>query len=226
MEKKLRQKPINLVKVVLFGPECTGKTTLSGQLARHYSTVWAPEFAREYLQDKWNNERKICETHDLIPIAIGQMELENSLAKKADSVLICDTDLLETKVYSEQYYGGFVREELDKAALENQYDLYLLTYIDTPWEADDLRDKPTHRIEMFRAFEDALKKHKRPYILLKGDKETRLKKAINAIDALISSKENLYSFSNFLTEIDIPVLEQDSNKFNLDFQNKKEHKKT
>ena len=82
MEKKLRQKPINLIKVVLFGPESTGKTTLSGQLARHYNTVWAPEFAREYLQDKWNNERKICEQQDIIPIAEGQIKLENDLAKK------------------------------------------------------------------------------------------------------------------------------------------------
>ena len=98
MEKELQQNSINLVKVVLFGPESTGKTTLSRQLARHYNTVWAPEFAREYLQDKWNNERKTCQKKDLLPIAIGQMKLENELSKKADKLLICDTDLLETKV--------------------------------------------------------------------------------------------------------------------------------
>ena len=206
MEKKLRQKPINLVKVVLFGPESTGKTTLSKQLSRHYNTVWAPEFAREYLQDKWNNERKTCEKDDLIPIAKGQMKLENKLAKKADKVLICDTDLLETKVYSEEYYGGFVEPKLDKAAIENQYDLYLLTYIDTPWEEDDLRDRPELRLEMFNAFENALKKHNRPYILLKGDKETRLKKATEAIDKLIAEKENLYSFSDSLIDLDMHFL--------------------
>lgn len=80
MEEALKQDDINIIKVVLFGPESTGKTTLSKQLARHYNTVWAPEYAREYLQDKWNNERKTCEPKDLIPIAIGQMALENSLA--------------------------------------------------------------------------------------------------------------------------------------------------
>jgi NadR type nicotinamide-nucleotide adenylyltransferase len=196
MEKKLEQRPINLVKIVLFGPESTGKTTLSRHLARHYNTVWAPEFARDYLQKKWNNERKTCEAADLIPIAIGQMRLENKLAKKADKILICDTDLLETKVYSEEYYGGFVDEELDKAAKENTYDLYLLTYIDTPWEEDDLRDRPEQRLEMFNAFENALKTHKKPYILLKGDKEARLKKAIETIDEIISEKKNLYFFSN------------------------------
>tara|TARA_R110002074_G_scaffold101792_2_gene219871 strand:- start:315 stop:971 length:657 start_codon:yes stop_codon:yes gene_type:complete len=210
MEKKLKQKPINLVKVVLFGPESSGKTTLSRQLARYYHTVWAPEFAREYLQNKWNNERKTCEAEDLIPIAIGQMKLENKLAKRADKILICDTDLLETKVYSEEFYGGFVDEKLDKAANENQYDLYLLTYIDTPWEEDDLRDRPEQRLEMFNAFETALKKHNRPYILLKGDRETRLKNATEAIDKLIANKENLHSFSDSLQYLDMHFLHQNN----------------
>jgi nicotinamide riboside kinase len=82
MENKLKQEKANIIKVVLFGPESTGKTTLSQQLARHYNTVWVAEYAREYLQDKWNNTRKTCENSDLIPIAEGQMRLENELAKK------------------------------------------------------------------------------------------------------------------------------------------------
>jgi len=206
MEKKLTQDPINIVKVVLFGPESTGKTTLSRHLARYYNTVWTPEFARAYLQKKWNNERKTCEKKDLIPIAIGQIKMENKLAKKADKLLICDTDLLETKVYSEEFYGGFVDEKLNKAASENQYDLYLLTYVDTPWEKDDLRDRPEQRLEMFNAFENALKKHKKNYIILRGDKETRLKNATEAIDKIISNKNNLQSFSASLLSSDIPFL--------------------
>jgi len=198
MEKELRQQEANVIKVVLFGPESTGKTTLSGQLARHYNTVWAPEFAREYLQKKWNNERKTCENSDILPIAAGQMEIENRLAKKADKVLICDTDLLETKVYSEEYYGGFVDPKLDKSAINNTYDLYFLTYIDTPWQEDDLRDRSELRIEMFNAFENALKKYHRPYILLQGSKEIRLNTAIKAIDELIKSRRNLSTFSESL----------------------------
>ncbi len=215
MEKKLSQKSINLVKVVLFGPESTGKTTLSRQLARHYNTVWAPEFARDYLQEKWNNERKICEQEDILPIAEGQIQLENDLAKKADKLLICDTDLLETKVYSEEYYGGFVDPKLDEAAIENSYDIYFLTYIDTPWEEDDLRDRPEQRLEMFNAFENTLKKHNRPYVLLKGDKETRFKKATEIIDKLIASKENLYSYSDTLIDLDLHFLHQNTDVSNL-----------
>jgi len=185
MEKKLKQHPSNLVKIVLFGPESTGKTTLSVQLSAHYKTACVPEFSRAYLQEKWDKTKKVCEIKDIIPIANGQMKLENKLAKEANKLLIFDTDLLETKVYSEAYYDGFVDKELEKYALENQYDLYLLTYIDTPWEADDLRDRPTQREEMFMAFKHALDKYKKPYILLKGDKKTRFHQAVKEIDQLL-----------------------------------------
>lgn len=188
MESKLKQQKSNCIKVVLFGPESTGKTTLSKQLARHYNSVWVPEYAREYLQDKWNNERKTCEPHDLLPIAVGQMALENELAQKTDSVLVCDTDLLETKVYSESYYSNTCDPLLEKYAIENQYDLYFLTYIDVPWEADDLRDKPFEREQMFKAFEAALIKYDKPYVLLKGDKKNRLETAVEQIDQLIKQK--------------------------------------
>lgn len=187
MEITLKQEPSDIIKVVLFGPESTGKTTLSDQLARHYNSVWVPEYARRYLQNKWNNERKTCESSDLVPIAKGQIRLENYLTKKVDKILICDTDLLETKVYSEEYYGGFVEPLLEKYAVENTYDLYFLTYIDVPYEQDDLRDRPQLREEMFQAFKKTLDKYKRPYILLKGDKKSRLKTAIKAIDKLLAN---------------------------------------
>ncbi len=191
MEETLKQKPCNCIKVVLFGPESTGKTTLSRQLARHYNSVWVPEYAREYLQDKWNNERKTCQPEDLLPIAIGQMKLENQLAQKTNNVLICDTDLLETKVYSEEYYSGTCDPLIEKAAKDNTYDLYFLTYIDVPWEKDDLRDKPFEREAMFKAFEKALVKYNKPYVLLKGNKKQRLEKAIKNIDAILKQKNDI-----------------------------------
>ena len=194
MEENLRQEDRNIVKIVLFGPESSGKTTLSEQLARHYNSVWIPEFAREYLQHKWNVERKICEYEDLIPIAVGQMALENEAAQQADRILICDTDCLETMVYSEEFYDGKVDPRLEEAALENSYDLYLLTDIDTPWIADDLRDRPHQREEMFKAFKAALEKYKKPYILVSGDRETRLKTAVTAIDKILDSRPNLQRY--------------------------------
>ena len=196
MERNLKQKDINLVKIVLFGPESTGKTSLCIQLANYYDTVWVEEYARMYLQEKWNRERRTCEPRDLLPIAFGQMALENRQAEQANKVLICDTDLLETKVYSQTYFGGMVNPSIEKAAAENTYDLYFLTYIDVPWEPDDLRDRPDQREEMFQAFKNALEENNKPYILLKGDRENRLSKAVEAIDGIISKKKELYSYQN------------------------------
>ena len=186
MEEALAQEPHNIVRVVLFGPESTGKTTLAKELAEHYQTVWVPEFAREYLQDKWDRERKPCEPHDLLPIARGQMKLENKLAKEANRILICDTDLLETKVYSEAYYLGYCPPEIETYALANQYHLYLLTSIDVPWVADDLRDKPRERDRMFQYFRDTLDRYNRNFVTLKGSKKERLEKAIAHIDQYLN----------------------------------------
>ncbi|NRA94389.1 MAG: ATP-binding protein [Psychroserpens sp.] len=192
MEENLKQLNIDCIKIVLFGPESSGKTTLCKQLAKHYDTLWVPEYAREYLQKKWDTAQKVCEPEDLLPIAIGQMELENKYAKKANKILFCDTDLLETKVYSEVYYEDFCDPLLNKYALKNQYHLYFLTYIDTPWEADDLRDKPNEREEMFRAFELALEENDRPFVLLQGNQETRLQKAVSQIDKILNTTSEFY----------------------------------
>ena len=200
MEEKLGQQPSNLIKVVLFGPESTGKTTLAAQLAEHYNTEWVAEYAREYLQDKWDKEQKTCEPKDLVPIAYGQMELENRLAQTANKVLVCDTDLLETKVYSEAYYTGTCDPILEKYAIKNSYDLYFLTYIDTPWVADDLRDKPDERERMFIYFKEALEKYNRNFIILKGDKATRFATAVEHIDKLL---QNMIELSpNDLEQLD------------------------
>ena len=188
MEEDLKQRAADLIKVVTFGPESTGKTTLARALAEHYETVWVPEFARDYLQEKFDRTGIICEYSDLLPIAKGQMQLENELAAKANRVLICDTDLLETQVYSEQYYEGRVDPLLRKYAELNTYDLYLLTDIDVPWEPDDLRDRPHQREEMFKAFERALNDFDRNYILLSGSQKERLEKAITHIDSLLKKQ--------------------------------------
>ena len=133
MEKHLKQIATDCLKVVVFGPESSGKTTLSRKLAAHYNVSWIEEFAREYLQEKWDKEKKICELDDLLPIAHGQIKLENEYSQKSSKLLICDTDLLETKVYSETYFDGFCDPLLEKYAIQNKYNLYILTDIDIPW---------------------------------------------------------------------------------------------
>jgi nicotinamide riboside kinase len=98
MEENLKQFHTSLIKITLYGPECTGKTTLAEQLAEHYQTVWTPEYAREYLQEKWNQTKQICTQQDLLPIAIGQTRLENESLINANGILFSDTNLLVTKM--------------------------------------------------------------------------------------------------------------------------------
>nr|WP_317045232.1 ATP-binding protein [Formosa algae] len=120
-----------------------------------------------------------------MPIAKGQIFLENELSKTVENLLICDTNLLETKVYAEVYYEGFYNEVLTASAVQNYYNLYFLTYIDIPWEADDVRDKPNERETMFNAFQNALIDYNKPYVLLKGTYQERFDLAVKHIDNLI-----------------------------------------
>jgi len=180
-----RNQPTELIKVVLYGPESTGKTTLAKQLAEHYKTLWVPEFMREYLQKKWDSEKKMVSKEDLIPIAKGQLKLENEASQQVENLLICDTNLLELKVYSEYYYNGFCPSEIKTEATKNNYSIYLLTYIDTPWEVDDLRDRPNNREEMFCIFEAELKEQGFPYEILKGKQRERFENAVKIIDELL-----------------------------------------
>jgi len=167
----------------MFGPESTGKTTLARQLAGHFKTVWAPEFAREYLQEKWNSSQKICEPEDLIPIAIGQVKLENNSLLTADKYIFCDTNLMVTKVFSEMYYN-FCDPTLDKAASKHKYDLFFLTDIDVPWTKDDLRDRPSDRETTFNIFKKALIEANKPFVIISGTAEERLNKAIKILSDL------------------------------------------
>ena len=133
MEEKLKQKPANIIKVVLFGPESTGKTTLAKELANHYKTEWVPEYAREYLQEKWNKEQKTCEPMDLITIAVCLIRLEYYFSVLAYNLIICDTDFLVTNVFSEAYYMGFCYPVLEIYSLNNNLYLYVLSSIYFPW---------------------------------------------------------------------------------------------
>lgn len=189
MEEKLKQQPADCIRIVLYGPESTGKTTLARQLAKHFETVWVPEFSRDYLQAKWDREQEVCQPKDMLPIARGQMQLENERAPRANKLLFCDTNLMESVVYSKAYYHGWVDPLLLKHALKAQYDLYILTYIDVPWVEDDLRDRPGQRDQMFSKFRDELDAHQLPYRILKGDFEERFDRAVEMIVELVNDKE-------------------------------------
>lgn len=165
-------------KVVLFGPESTGKTTLAKQLAGYYQTVHVPEYSRLYAETKGVD----LKLKDVINIGLGQYRYEAQYKQMAHGVLICDTDILQTTIYSKAYFGNYPRE-LDE--LITKPDLYLLMDIDIPWEYDPVRDNAETRDKLFSTFEKTLKEQNLPYQIITGSSDKRLQNAIKYIDRLI-----------------------------------------
>ncbi len=174
--------PKSVINVAILGAESTGKTTLCRDLAAHFGCPWVPEYMRTYLQAKWDKEHLTCTWEDLLPIAQGQIELENKLAAQAaqnsdSSYLFCDTSLFELMVYANWYYGDCPKA-LTQAALTHHYDLILLTEVDIPWVADDLRDSPHQRDEISAYFESQLTRHQKPFHRIGGDRDERVQQVL------------------------------------------------
>lgn len=176
-------------KVVVLGPESTGKSTLCAQLAKHYNTLWCPEFAREYLQPKGGK----YSYDDLLEVAKGQLALEkeylDGVASRTSTgdgprLLFVDTDMYVMKVWCEYVYGKCHTFILEKAA-EQQADLYLLCNIDLPWTHDELREYPDvkARQELFAIYKDILINQSVPWTIISGDNEQRLQAALKAVEA-------------------------------------------
>lgn len=172
-----------MYRIVVLGPESTGKSTLSQELAAHFNTRWVPEYARQYLEEL----PRAYEQDDLLVMAEGQLALEDEVAATAREVLICDTDLYVIKVWSEHKYGACDPRILQHIA-SRQYDLYLLTYIDIPWEDDPQREYPDPQMReyFYRIYRDIAINSGAPMIDIRGDYETRRLTAIAAVTDLLA----------------------------------------
>lgn len=171
-------------KVVVIGPESTGKSTLSAKLAEHFHTVWTPEYAREYLDEL----SRPYEQQDLLAIAEGQLRLEHELAARANQVLICDTDLYVIKVWSEHKYQECDPRILKEIATQ-QCDHYLLTYIDLPWEEDPQREypDPEMRTYFYQVYRDIVMQSGVTWTDIRGSYQQREALAIEAVTRLLQS---------------------------------------
>jgi len=166
-------------RVCLIGAECTGKTRLAEDLARHFGTVWVPEYAREYAV----HVARPLTYMDVTPIAEGQIALEKNASR---DVLILDTDLISTVVYSRHHYGH-CPEWIEREARKRRADLYLLLDIDVPWVADPARDSGVRRDQLHDEFREALEEFEARYELVSGEWKERLQHAIGAIEVTLRS---------------------------------------
>ena len=171
----------DIKKIAIIGPECTGKSELSQHLAQHFNTAWVSEYARAYL----DNLNAPYSESDLLKIAHGQVRLEEEWMPEANRVLICDTNLLVIKVWSNFKYGRCSGEIL-QLINSRAYDLYLLTYIDIPWQEDPLREHPDKREELWGIYKKELAQQGTPFVEIKGERAARRATAIKAIEGLLT----------------------------------------
>lgn len=176
-------KPYMVTRVVMTGPESTGKSTMAETLATHYNTTFATEYARGYCDPLLEGYRLTPE--DFNCIARGQFLEEGYAAVRANKYLFCDTDLIVTKVYSEMYNGSCPKF-ITNMIKGRKYALHLLMDIDVPWEDDKTRVflDPKKRKEHFDRIRTALDAYGYKYVIISGIGEERLKNAIRAIENL------------------------------------------
>lgn len=169
-------------RVVIIGPESTGKSTLCQQLAGHYNTVWCPEYAREYLLQHGTDYNY----EDLDRIAKGQLALQAETETKArNGHYFVDTDVYVMKVWCEVAFSACPTWIL-KTIAQTSCDLYLLCNTDLPWEKDELREYPdlAVRQRLFKTYQDIAINSGIPWAIVSGTREERLRIAIDAVERI------------------------------------------
>ncbi|WP_285059701.1 ATP-binding protein [Pedobacter ginsengisoli] len=175
----------HIKKIAVVGPESTGKSTITARLAKHYGTLWVPEYARYYCAAL----TAPCNLQDEVNMFHGQLALEDSILAIADKDLIfCDTTFITVKIWSDEVFGetpGIVLEALPLY----HYDLYLLMDIDLPWQEDPLRDFPHKREHFMQVWHQELQSLNANYRIIGGEQDERLQNAIKVVDAFLRSPE-------------------------------------
>lgn len=173
-----------LKKIVVIGPESTGKSTLCEQLAQHYNTQWCPEFAREYLLTNGTDYAY----DDLLTIAKGQLAMEDEYAAMVhhNKPLFIDTDMYVLKVWCEFVFGK-CHKWIEQQIVKRKYDLYLLCHTDLPWVKDELREYPDlkTRERLLHIYKEIMINQQVPWAEISGDYDERLQKAIIATEQML-----------------------------------------
>ncbi|MDC0204898.1 ATP-binding protein [Flavobacteriales bacterium] len=154
-------------KIIVTGPESSGKTTLCKALSIHFKIPFNKEFAREFLNQLGRNYKK----DDLLKIAKGQLKSE-------ENTKLLDTDLITLKIWSEYKYGicdKWIIEQIERQKLENRF--YILCKPDIPWQADAQRESPKNREEIFEIYKKELESLGHNYFIVEG-KERKEKSII------------------------------------------------
>ena len=171
-------------KIVIIGPESTGKSSLCEALAKHYHGTWSLEYAREYLTEHGTD----YSFEDLLTIAKGQLALEDAATEQALAVhapyLFFDTDMHVMHVWSTFVFDGREHELIEQERARRSYDMYLLACPDLPWTRDHLREYPDleTRDKLYHIYKGILESQNTPWAEVRSTRTARTQCAIDAVD--------------------------------------------
>jgi cytidyltransferase-like protein len=183
-----------------LGAERPGNPTGARDLADALATVWVPEYGRDYTETLPDRLRYVWTTPDFEIISKRQNWNEDRAARYANRIVIVDTDAFATSLFHELYVG-YRAPELD-AYLRN-YDLYLLTSIDTPFQMDTtgMRYDGDTRAFMDATYHRHAEESGRPWAVLQGPPQERLRTAVDAVSTMLAR----YAGAAALTDLRAPA---------------------
>ena len=172
-------RPYFCKKVLVFGPESTGKTTLCKMLTAEFDGALVPEYARTWLKGREDN----FGLADMEIIAKGQCAAEAAALKRGKPFVFCDTDALTTALWCQELFGSGP-ESVSRLAAESSYDLVLLLDVDVPWVDDALRLRPENREQFMERCKQALVEAGREFVVVSGDWDARWEVVVGVVGGL------------------------------------------
>jgi NadR type nicotinamide-nucleotide adenylyltransferase len=168
----------NIRRIVITGPESTGKTELAQALAEKLNSPWIPEYARQYVE----NLDRPYNYNDVIQIAKYQVIQEKeSILKTENGIIIFDTWLIITKVWLDLVFGKCPKWIPDYIR-SSKIDLFLVCDTDLPWIADPVRENGGEkRKELFQLYCDEISTFGFKYEIVSGSGITRTENAMIAL---------------------------------------------
>ena len=168
-------------KVVITGPESTGKTQLAQSLAIRFNTLWVPEYAREYITGLVRNYNY----HDVEHIAREQVRREKEYLKEVRDILFYDTDLIVTKVWFKVVYGSYPGW-IDEAIVNTSADLFLVCNTDIPWVPDPVRENGGEMREVLMGmYISEINITGVPWKLVSGKGDQRINSAVETVKTFL-----------------------------------------
>ena len=171
-----------MIKVIITGPESTGKSTLAKNLSNYLGEPFVPEYARYFLPAL----KEPYSASHLVDIARGQNFWHKLYESNNKKMLICDTGVEAIDIWF-QYRFGAIDPQIRELFKADEECVYLLCKPDIPWEEDPLRETPNQRPQIFNSFESMLNQFEKKYYIVEGQhEEDRLRCALDRLNKILT----------------------------------------